>query len=139
MLVVLQRRNERAAHLASISLALGYYGSQDFLDAAELSNALLDGCQFSPSQFTGFPAMTAILQREQVADFIETEPELLCLSNEADPLRMHGCVSAYATHWLLRRLQQAPLLIKPDCFDVDTSRAGQRPNREVRSHVDPVP
>lgn len=70
--------------------------------------------------------MGAVVQLEQLRDFVEAEAQSLSGFHESHSGDVHRSVVPYAAMRPIRLCEQAPALIEADGFDVDAGRLGQR-------------
>src|SRR6185437_7514396 len=133
-----QRCNERTAEPPLVAAALPDEGGQRTFHCLKLCNPLAYGRQLLPGDLLHLAAVKAILQRQQLRNLLEAEPQLLCPLDEAETLHVFRCVLSDAANGL-RRLgyEPAPLVVS-DGFHIDPGLPGNSSDGAALSHIDSV-
>jgi len=93
-------------------------------DALQVGELLADIGQFLLAQRTRLPAMRAVFQLQQLADFVEGESEFLRVADEAQPLDMILGVAPDAARRARRLADQPTALVVADGFQVHAGPPG---------------
>ena len=124
-----QRRDQRAAHRATIAVALPDEVCQRSLHLAQPGQPLSHRSQFERAQPFGFATMSAVLEGEQLFNLLQAEAESLGLLDEPQSAGVRFAVTADAARWAARFLEQTATLVVADGFHVDPGLSCQPPDR----------
>nr|ABO36572.1 hypothetical protein [uncultured bacterium pMCBF6]AKA86611.1 hypothetical protein [Serratia marcescens] len=104
---------------------------QHSLHARQIGHLLAHVLELVLGQAAGLLAVGAIVEPQQLGDFIQAEAQPLGRFHESHPCHVRRAIAANAAIGLVRLGQQALALIEPDGLHVDAGCLGKNANGQV--------
>ncbi|SDU23348.1 hypothetical protein SAMN05216406_13730 [Nitrosomonas ureae] len=104
---------------------------KDGLHARQVRHLLAHVFELVLGQAAGLLAVGAIVEPQQLGDFIQAEAQPLSRFHESHPRHVRLAIAANAAVRLVRFRQQALALIEPDGLHVDAGSLGKNADGQV--------